>query len=355
MLSGNGRHRRPRQAPALVVAAGVTGSAIAIPLLGATGAHAADGANWDRVAECETGGAWSQNSGNGYYGGLQLSQDVWERYGGTEYAPSPDQASRSQQIRVAEKIHADQGIAAWPTCGLLAGLGNDSASAVGGTGATGDGSSKGSEAPGASDAPEASGSSGLSDSSGSAGSVESSDPASGASSSSASPSPSSSPSSGSTSGGGGDSTKSDTSSESGSTGSAGSRQGAGTSPTTSPEPESGESDKSGRDDGSSALTGTEGSGAGKHRGGSAGEDVPDGRAADSSGRHASRGEGESREVVDGSYTVRSGDSLWGIADSLDLDGGWRSLYAGNKEVVGADPDHILPGQTLTVTGESGEK
>ncbi len=59
--------------------------------------------------------------------------------------------------------------------------------------------------------------------------------------------------------------------------------------------------------------------------------------------------------MEGSYTVRSGDSLWGIADSLDLDGGWRSLYAGNKEVVGADPDHILPGQTLTVTGESGEK
>ncbi|XVV35578.1 transglycosylase family protein [Streptomyces sp. CA-100214] len=123
MLSGNGRHRRPRQAPALVVAAGVTGSAIAIPLLGATGAHAA-GVNWDQVAECETGGAWSQNAGNGYYGGLQLPQEAWERYGGLEYAASADQASRSQQIRIAEKLYADQGIAAWPTCGLLAGLGN---------------------------------------------------------------------------------------------------------------------------------------------------------------------------------------------------------------------------------------
>ena len=54
MLTGNGRHRRPRQAPALLVAAGVTGSAIAIPLLGATGASAADGNTWDQVAKCET-------------------------------------------------------------------------------------------------------------------------------------------------------------------------------------------------------------------------------------------------------------------------------------------------------------
>ncbi|MCZ9347039.1 transglycosylase family protein, partial [Streptomyces sp. TRM76130] len=122
MLSGNGRHRRPRQAPALVVAAGVTGSAIAIPLLGATGAHAADGTAWDRVAECETGGAWSQNSGNGYYGGLQLTQEDWEAFGGLDYARTADQASRSQQIQVAERVLAAQGTAAWPTCGLLAGL-----------------------------------------------------------------------------------------------------------------------------------------------------------------------------------------------------------------------------------------
>ncbi len=197
MLSGNGRHRRPRQAPALVVAAGVTGSAIAIPLLGATGAHAADGANWDRVAECETGGAWSQNSGNGYYGGLQLSQDVWERYGGTEYAPSADQASRSQQIRVAERLHADQGIAAWPTCALLAGMGNGPAPTDGGTGSTGDGTSEQPTAPETSDTPEPSGT------------TESPEPTSETSSSS--PSPSSPPTSDATSDSGDDSTKSDTS------------------------------------------------------------------------------------------------------------------------------------------------
>ncbi|WP_158685187.1 transglycosylase family protein [Streptomyces pristinaespiralis] len=103
MLSGNGRHRRPRQAPALIVAAGVTGSAIAIPLLGAGSASAADASTWDRVAECESGGAWSADFGNGFYGGLQFSKETWAAYGGTAYAPSADLASRSQQIAVAEK------------------------------------------------------------------------------------------------------------------------------------------------------------------------------------------------------------------------------------------------------------
>ncbi|MFC8096996.1 transglycosylase family protein [Streptomyces sp. NPDC057363] len=356
MLSGNGRHRRPRQAPALVVAAGVTGSAIAIPLLGATGAHAADGANWDQVAQCETGGAWSQNSGNGYYGGLQLSQDAWEQYGGLEYAPSADRASRSQQIDVAEKMHADQGIAAWPTCGLLAGLGNDAGSVGGGTGSAGDGSSQGSGTSGTSGTPDTSGSSGSSGSTGStgsSGSTESSEPAPEESSSSpSSPSSSASPTPDSSSGSENDSTKSDTSTESDPVESA-DPQGVDSSPTASPEV--GEPDKSGRTDGSSALTDTGESGEGRHRGGSAEEGAASDRTAESSGRHASRGEGQAREVVDGAYTVRSGDSLWGIADSLELDGGWRSLYTGNKEVVGADPDHILPGQTLTVVGESGEK
>ncbi|CAM5457015.1 LysM peptidoglycan-binding domain-containing protein OS=Streptomyces tendae OX=1932 GN=GUR47_27810 PE=3 SV=1 [Streptomyces tendae] len=344
MLSGNGRHRRPRQAPALVVAAGVTGSAIAIPLLGATGAHAADSATWDQVAECETGGAWSQNSGNGYYGGLQLSQEAWERYGGLDYAPSADEASRSQQIRIAEKVHADQGIAAWPTCGLLAGLGNDSG--VVGGGSAGDGASEGPDASGktdgsgsagssaATETPDASQSSESSRSSGTSGSSESTG-SSGAPDSgdaneapSSSPSPSSSPTgtpSGASSGDAGSSTKSDTSTE---------------------------SDLDAR----AEQQGAEGaSGSGRHRGDSADEDADGkGRADEAAGRHASR-DGEPREAEGGAYTVRSGDNLWAIADSLGVDGGWHTLYADNKTVVGADPDHILPGQTLTVTGESVEK
>ncbi|MFI7344717.1 transglycosylase family protein [Streptomyces sp. NPDC049936] len=339
MLSGNGRHRRPRQAPALVVAAGVTGSAIAIPLLGATGAHAA-GANWDQIAECETGGAWSQNAGNGYYGGLQLPQEAWERYGGLEYAASADQASRSQQIRIAEKLYADQGIAAWPTCGLLAGLGNP----PGATAPTGDGASEGSQAPKTSDTPdpagsktpEPTGSPKASDSPESSKSSESSDapsgseketePTPGASASS----PSSSPSSGSdssddSSDGKDQSAKPDTSPES--------------NPHATAEPEA--ADRS--------------SGSGKHRGDSADEGGRwKGLTDSTSGRHASR-DGGSGDAGDDSYIVRSGDSLWAIADSLGVDGGWRALYSGNERVVGQDPDRILPGQTLTVTGESGEK
>lgn len=78
MRSGNGRHRRPRQVPALVVTAGVTGSALALPLLAATNATAADTATWDKVAECESGGSWSANSGSGAYGGLQFTQEEWK-------------------------------------------------------------------------------------------------------------------------------------------------------------------------------------------------------------------------------------------------------------------------------------
>ncbi|MFE0084009.1 transglycosylase family protein, partial [[Kitasatospora] papulosa] len=125
MGSATGRHRRPRQAPAIVVAAGVTGSAIAIPLLGAGGAQAADATTWDRVAECESGGMWSADLGNGYYGGLQFSQDTWSAYGGTEYASRADLASRSQQIAVAEKVLDDKGPQAWPSCAVISGLALD--------------------------------------------------------------------------------------------------------------------------------------------------------------------------------------------------------------------------------------
>lgn len=122
MRSGNGRHRRPRQVPALVVTAGVTGSALALPLLAAGGASAADTATWDKVADCESGGTWSANFGSGAYGGLQFSLEQWKNAGGLAYAERPDLASRSQQIAVAERVLASQGPQAWPLCSASAGL-----------------------------------------------------------------------------------------------------------------------------------------------------------------------------------------------------------------------------------------
>lgn len=129
MLSGNGRHRRPRQVPALVVTAGVTGSALAMPLLAATSATAADTSTWDKVAECESGGSWSANFGSGAYGGLQFTQEEWQSAGGLDFAERPDLASRSQQIAVAERVLGSTGPQAWPLCAASAGLVKESPAA----------------------------------------------------------------------------------------------------------------------------------------------------------------------------------------------------------------------------------
>jgi hypothetical protein len=73
--------------------------------------------DWDAVAMCESGGNWSINTGNGYYGGLQFSQQTWAGFGGTAYASRADLATKAQQIAVAERVLASQGAGAWPTCG----------------------------------------------------------------------------------------------------------------------------------------------------------------------------------------------------------------------------------------------
>jgi sulfur carrier protein ThiS len=74
---------------------------------------------WDALAQCESGGNWSINSGNGYYGGLQFSLQTWRAYGGTGM---PHEASKAEQIAVAEKIKAGQGWGAWPACSSKLGL-----------------------------------------------------------------------------------------------------------------------------------------------------------------------------------------------------------------------------------------
>ncbi|MFG2364235.1 transglycosylase family protein [Streptomyces mirabilis] len=115
LFSGKGKHRRPSKATRVATLAGVTGVAIAAPLMAAGNASAAS--QWDAVAQCESGGNWSINTGNGYYGGLQFSASTWAAYGGTAYAATANQASKSQQITVGEKVLAAQGKGAWPTCG----------------------------------------------------------------------------------------------------------------------------------------------------------------------------------------------------------------------------------------------
>ncbi|MGF1428349.1 transglycosylase family protein [Kitasatospora sp. LaBMicrA B282] len=130
LLKGNGRHRRRTQAEKAVAAAGVVGAGLAVPLLTATGAHAAPVSVWDKVANCESTNDWSINTGNGFYGGLQFTSSTWAAYGGTQYAPQADQASKAQQISVAERVLADQGPGAWPVCSVAAGLSRGGAPAA---------------------------------------------------------------------------------------------------------------------------------------------------------------------------------------------------------------------------------
>ncbi|MFJ8075228.1 transglycosylase family protein [Streptomyces sp. NPDC096176] len=118
LRSSKAKHRRPSKAVRIATLAGVAGAAIAAPMLGATSASAATTSEWDAVAQCEAGGNWSINTGNGYYGGLQFSASTWAAYGGTAFASTADQASKSQQIQIAEKVLAGQGKGAWPHCGV---------------------------------------------------------------------------------------------------------------------------------------------------------------------------------------------------------------------------------------------
>ena len=82
----------------------------------------APGSVWDSLAQCEATGNWAINTGNGFYGGVQFDQNTWERWGGLEYAPRADLASREEQIAVASKTQAAQGWGAWPSCSSKLGL-----------------------------------------------------------------------------------------------------------------------------------------------------------------------------------------------------------------------------------------
>lgn len=147
-----------------VATAAIAGAAIAVPVVMASAASA-DSVNWTAIANCESGGDWSIDTGNGFYGGLQFSESTWLAYGGGQYAQYANEASESQQIAVAEKVLAGQGIGAWPVCGAYAG----SSTTYSGSNTSGSGSSSSS-----SDSSSSSSSSGSSSSSSSSGSSSSS-------------------------------------------------------------------------------------------------------------------------------------------------------------------------------------
>lgn len=117
-----GRHRRPSTTRTIAFRTVAAGVVIGAPILGlVTPASAAPNSTWDAVAQCESGGDWSINTGNSYYGGLQFDQSTWDAYGGQSYAARADEASKGAQIAVAERTLAAQGWGSWPVCSVQAG------------------------------------------------------------------------------------------------------------------------------------------------------------------------------------------------------------------------------------------
>lgn len=120
-MAYRGNTRKPatavRRTIARVVLAGV---AVGAPMAMAPAFASAD-PNWDAIAACESSGNWSANTGNGYYGGLQFTQGTWQANGGSG---NPANASREEQIRVANNVLQSQGIGAWPVCGKKGGGGS---------------------------------------------------------------------------------------------------------------------------------------------------------------------------------------------------------------------------------------
>ncbi|MFR9673447.1 transglycosylase family protein [Streptomyces sp. TR02-1] len=277
------------------MSAGVASAGLAMPLLVAGGAQAADGATWDHVAECESGGLWSANAGNGYYGGLQLTLETWKQYGGADFATRPDLASRHQQIQVAEKILADQGPRAWPSCAISAGLSEEDVE---------------SGLPGIPDAPEA---------------PEVEVPEADV------------PDVPGVPGFSGDSGQAPAGDEGarGASGASDGKKGRGAS---------------GEDDSGEGSAAPGGAGAQADPGRSGRTDTPDaGREAEARDEPGRTGRGartRSGGAADDSYRVRPGDSLSAIADAYGTAGGWTALYEDNRETVGDDPDLIRPGQLL---------
>ncbi|MFI9331195.1 transglycosylase family protein [Kitasatospora sp. NPDC052868] len=252
----------------------VAGAAVAaLPVAGlvtATSASAASVSTWDAVAQCESGGNWAINTGNGFYGGLQFTSSTWAAFGGTAYAAQANLATKAQQISVAEKVLASQGPGAWPVCSVKAGLTKGGAPAAVDTsaGSTATAAPK-PAAPAATAAPK---------------------PAVTAAPKPAAPAATAAP------------------------------KAAEAPKAAAAAPKSSDAAKSWKSDNAAKSA----------------------KAA----QPAKPTSNDAQPATGGNYTVKSGDTLSSIAAAKGLD--WHDLYNDNAKVIGANPDLILPGQTLTV-------
>ncbi|HEX5566715.1 MAG TPA: transglycosylase family protein [Streptomyces sp.] len=240
-MSARGRRVRRSTLTRLSLAISVAGAGVALPLVGAGAANAASVDTWDRVAHCESTGNWNINTGNGFYGGLQFTQSTWAAFGGTQYAPRADQATKEQQIATAEKVLAVQGPGAWPVCSVKAGL------------------TKG-----------------------------------------------------------------------------------GPAPAVSP-------------DGKSEQTAPKA--APKAQPKAAPQAAPKAAPVQEAPKAAPQAAPERADRADrsASYTVVSGDTLSRIARAHGVAGGWQAVYENNRQVIGGDPDLILPGQELALGGNGAQQ
>ena len=119
MARYRGRHRAPTNTGRNLARTAIAGAVFGAPLAVAPAAHAEGGTVWDKLAQCESTGNWSINTGNGFSGGLQFTKSTWRAFGGEGAAHN---ASREEQIIVAERVLAQQGWGAWPACSRKLGL-----------------------------------------------------------------------------------------------------------------------------------------------------------------------------------------------------------------------------------------
>jgi len=122
MARYRGRHRAPSRTGRTLARTAVAGAVAGAPLLVAAPANAAPDSAWDKLAQCESSGKWNINTGNGFSGGLQFTPSTWRGFGGKEFAAMAHQASREEQIVVAERVLAKQGWNAWPSCSRKTGV-----------------------------------------------------------------------------------------------------------------------------------------------------------------------------------------------------------------------------------------